>query len=159
MALDRAPSKVTQSVCLQSPTSPCPLVPSFLTGAVSYSVPQDAQRKFRRSNLSQPRRYRPFSSHISPDQGARLLPEPNCAGKLTGKPLTRKSSAAQPGRSQPRRRKAFLRLAWTHCIEALPRQSLHSYSPTSIVVRVVMVRRRSTGCVSPAHARISANAT
>jgi hypothetical protein len=39
---DRAPSKVTRSVCLQSLTSPCPLVPSFLTGGVSYSVLQDA---------------------------------------------------------------------------------------------------------------------
>ena len=54
IALDRAPSEVTRSVCLQSPTSPCPLVPSFLTGGVSYSVPQDAQQKLRRSNLSQP---------------------------------------------------------------------------------------------------------
>jgi hypothetical protein len=71
-------------------------------------------------------RYRPFSSQISLDQGARLLLEPNCVGKLTGKPLTRKSSAAQPGRSQPRRCEAFLRLARTHRIEALPRQSLHS---------------------------------
>ena len=33
-------------------------------------------------------RYRPFSSQISPDQGERLLPESNCAGKLTEKPPT-----------------------------------------------------------------------
>jgi hypothetical protein len=71
-------------------------------------------------------RYRPFSSQISLDQGGRLLLEPNSAGKLTGKPPTRNSSAAQPASSQPRRRKAFLRLAWMHRIEALPRQSLHS---------------------------------
>jgi hypothetical protein len=45
MALDRAPSEVTQSVCLQSSTSPCSLVPSFLTGGVLYSVLQDAQQK------------------------------------------------------------------------------------------------------------------
>jgi hypothetical protein len=44
MAPDRAPSEVTRSVCLQSPTSPCPLVLSFLTGGVSYSVLQDAQQ-------------------------------------------------------------------------------------------------------------------
>jgi hypothetical protein len=42
MALDRAPSKVIQSVCLQSPTSPCPLVLGFLTDGVLYLVLQDA---------------------------------------------------------------------------------------------------------------------
>jgi hypothetical protein len=52
-------------------------------------------------------RYRPFSLQISLDQGARLLP-PNCVGKLTRKPPTRNSSAAQLGRSQPHRREAFL---------------------------------------------------
>ena len=121
MAPDRAPSEVTRSVCLQSPTSPCPLVPSFLTSSVLYLVLQDAQQKLRRSNLSQPRRYRPFSSQISPDQGAQLLPEPNCAGKLTRKPPTRNSSAAQLGRSQPRRCEAFIRLAKSQRIEALLR--------------------------------------
>ena len=109
MALDRAPSEVTRSVCLQSPTSPCPLVPSFLTGGVSYSVLQDAQQssiQFR----SHVGRYRPFSSQISQIKG-RLLPEPNCAGSYGAR------------RSQPRRYEAFLRLARSQRMEALPRQT------------------------------------
>jgi hypothetical protein len=84
MALDRAPSEVIRSVCLQSPTSPCPLVPSFLNSGVSYSVPQDAQQKLRRSNLSQPRRQisallvtdRPRSRGATP-AGAQLRREAN----------------------------------------------------------------------------------
>ena len=105
------------------------LSPSFLTGGVSYSVRKMLNRSFGGSNLpichSHVGRYRPFSSQISPDQGERLLPEPNCAGKLTGKPPTRNPSAAQPGRNQPHRREAFLRLARSYRIEALPRQSRH----------------------------------
>jgi hypothetical protein len=54
-------------------------------------------------------------------KGRRLLPEPSCAGKLTRKPPTRNSSPAQPGRSQPRHRETFLRLARSQLIEALPR--------------------------------------
>jgi hypothetical protein len=120
IALDRTPSKVIRSICLQSPTSLCLLVPSFSPAAFHIQ----SYRMLNRSSNdpichSHIGRYRPFLSQISLDQG------PNCVGKLTGKPLTRNSSPAQPGRSQPRHHKAFLRLAWTHHIEALPRQSLH----------------------------------
>jgi hypothetical protein len=73
MALDRAPSKVIQSICLQSPTSPCPLVPSSLTSGVSYSVCRMLNKSFGGSNPaichSHVGRYRPFSSQISSDQG------------------------------------------------------------------------------------------
>jgi hypothetical protein len=134
MALDRAPSKVTRSVCLQPPTSPCPLVPSFLAAGVSYSVLQDAQQKLR---------YQPFSLQISLDQGGRLLLEINCAGRLTGKLSTRNSSAAQPGRSQPRRHEAFLRLARSQRMEALPRQTdVVVIARRGIVMGVVIVRQR-----------------
>jgi hypothetical protein len=112
MAPDRAPSEVTQSVCLQSPTSP------FVFGPAGCST--KALTIHCRSHVG---KYRPFLSQISLDQGGRLLPEPNCAGKLTGKPPTRNSSAAQLGKSQPRRHKAFLRLARSQRIEALPRQT------------------------------------
>jgi hypothetical protein len=121
MALDRAPSEVTRSVCLQSPTSPCS--PAAFRIRSCRMLNGSSNDPICRSHVG---RYRPFSSQISLDQGGRLLPEPNCVGKLTGKPPTRNSSAAQPGRSQLRRREAFLQLAWTHRIEALPRQSLLS---------------------------------
>jgi hypothetical protein len=39
IALDRASSKVTQSVYLKLPVSPCLLVPSFLTSSVLYLGP------------------------------------------------------------------------------------------------------------------------
>jgi len=69
MAPDRASSEVTRSPCLQSPTSPCRLVPSLLAGSVSYSV----RRRLNRSSddpicRSHVGRYQPFSSQISPDQ-------------------------------------------------------------------------------------------
>ena len=57
-------------------------------------------------------RYRPFSSQISPDQPISRGATPARAQlrrKLTGEPPTCNSSAAQLGRSQPRRREAFLR--------------------------------------------------
>jgi hypothetical protein len=123
--------------------------------------PQDAQQKPYDPicNLSQPHRQisallvadQPRSAKINPDQGGATPTRAQLRRKLTGEPPTRNSSAAQPGRSQPRRREAFLRLARSHCIEAPPRQSLHCRNRrSSIVMRVVMVRRRSRGCVSPA---------
>src|SRR6202030_56306 len=86
MALDRAPSEVTRSVYLQSPTSPCPLVPVFSLAAFRIQ----SRRMLNRSSndpicRSHVGRYRPFLSQISPDQGGRLLLEPNCIGKLTRK--------------------------------------------------------------------------
>jgi hypothetical protein len=69
MALDRAPSEVTRSVCLQSPTSPCPLVPSFFSPAVfrirsCRMLNRSSDDPIRRSHVG---RYRLFSSQISPD--------------------------------------------------------------------------------------------
>ena len=127
ITLDRAPSKVTRFAYLQSPTSPCPLVSSFSLAAFRIRSCRMLNRSSNdpicRSHVG---RYQPFSSQISLDQGTRLLLEPNCVKKLTRKPPTRNSPAAQLGRSQPRHCEVFLRLATTHCIEALLRQRLHS---------------------------------
>jgi hypothetical protein len=74
------------------------------------------------------------------------VPEPNRAGKLTGKPPTRNSSTAQPGRSQPRRRKAFLPLARSQRMEALPKQAgIVVNHRGGIVVKLVIVRQRGEG--------------
>jgi hypothetical protein len=61
-------------------------------------------------------------SQISLDQGTQASQRLHYAQGITEtSPATRNSSAAQPGRSQPRRREAFLRLARSQSMEALPR--------------------------------------
>jgi hypothetical protein len=60
-------------------------------------------------------------------------------------PLTR-NATAQPGRSWPRCREAFLSLAKSYRMKGMPRASLHCGSHgRSIAVRIVMVRRRGGG--------------
>jgi hypothetical protein len=91
-------------------------------------------------------RHRPFSSQISPDQGTqRILSSPQCKGAHRDLTPTRNSSAAKPGSSQLRRREAFLQLARSQYIEAMPRQSLHCRNHRGASPRVVMVRRRGEG--------------
>jgi hypothetical protein len=63
-------------------------------------------------------------SQISPKQGTQASQRLHYVQGITDTPRAkRNSSAAQPGRSQPRRHEAFLRLARSQRIEALPRQT------------------------------------
>jgi hypothetical protein len=63
-------------------------------------------------------------SQISPNQGTQASQGLHYAQGITETPpATRNSSAAQPGRSQPRHHEAFLRLARSQRIEALLRQT------------------------------------
>jgi hypothetical protein len=124
---DRAFPRSHDLPACNCPCLPGHLSPSLLPSSVSYSVRRMPNRISDDPicNLSQPRRQisallildQPISAQIK----GRLLPEPSCAGKLTRKPSTRNSTAAQPGRSQPHHREAFLRLAMSQRIEALPR--------------------------------------
>jgi hypothetical protein len=60
-------------------------------------------------------------------------------------PPTR-NPTAQPGRSWPRRREAFLPLAKSYRMKGLPRASLHCRSHgRSVAVKIVLVRRRGRG--------------
>jgi len=61
-------------------------------------------------------------------------------------PSPTRNATAQPGRSWPRRREAFLPLAKSYRMKGMPRASLQCRSHRgSIAVRIVMVRRRGEG--------------
>jgi hypothetical protein len=85
MATHRAPSEVTRSAGLPACNRlrPPAHLSQFSHRQRFVFGPQDAQQKLQRIQSaichSRVGRYQPFSSQISPDQGARLLPKPNCA--------------------------------------------------------------------------------
>jgi hypothetical protein len=66
--------------------------------------------------------------------------------ELTEIPSPTRNATAQPGRSWPRRREAFLPLAKSYRMKGMPRASLQCRSHgRSIAVRIMMVRRRGEG--------------
>jgi hypothetical protein len=90
---------------------------------------------------------RSFSSQISPDQGIQCISSsPPAQGISPRSPSPTSNATAQPGRSWPRRREAFLPLAKSYRMKGMPRASLHCRSrERSIAVRIVMVLRRGEG--------------
>jgi hypothetical protein len=120
MAPDRAPSEVTRSACNG---------PRLLPHArgVSCSFGRMLNRSFDDATVMQivicdshAGRNRPFSSQISPDQGILCI---SSSRELTEILPSIRNSAAQLGRCQPRRCEAFLRLARSYRVKAIPRQS------------------------------------
>ena len=89
---------------------------------------------------------RSFSSQVSSDQGIQCMwSSPRRKGAHRDPSPTR-NATAQPGRSWPRRREAFLPLAKSYRMKGMPRASLQCRSHRgSIAVRIVMVRRRGEG--------------
>jgi hypothetical protein len=86
-------------------------------------------------------------SQISLDQGTQAGQQLHYAYGITEMPpTTRNSFAAQLGRSQPRRREAFLLLARSQCIGGTAKVDRHCRNhQRGIVIRVVMVRQRGEG--------------
>jgi hypothetical protein len=107
-----------------------PLLTNPPTVGVSYSFGRMLNRSFDDAIVMQidlcdshVGRNRPFSLQVSPDQGIqRISPSPRRKGAHRDPSLTR-NSAEQLGRSQPRRREAFLRLARSQRMKALPKQT------------------------------------
>jgi hypothetical protein len=98
------------------------------------------------ANLSPPRRQTsvvPVASRPRSRHPAHIIIS-TVQGSHRDLPRTR-NSAAQPGRSQPRRREAFLRLARSQRITMLTQELLLWQSPRSVSASVVMVRRREEG--------------
>lgn len=91
-------------------------------------------------------RNRPFSSQISPDQGIECMSSSDRPNGAHRDPFPTRNATAQPGRSWPRRRKAFLPLARLYCMKGMPRaSSTVAVTEGGIAARIVMVRQREEG--------------
>jgi hypothetical protein len=115
--------------CMQLSTSPCPFVAQFSHwwhSVFGLQVCLAEVSRIQFCNLSQPRRQ--ISAWNSPDQGERLLPGPDCAGKL----IESRRHVTHPRRSQAEASHVIARLffgqsnraAQKHCLSRTSAQSL-----------------------------------
>jgi hypothetical protein len=86
---------------------------------------------------------RSFSSQINLDQGIQRMLSSSPARELTEILPSTRNATAQPGKSRPRHREAFLLLARLYHMKGMPRASLQRRShQRSIAAKIVIVRRR-----------------